>query len=541
MSALWPTVLATSVALGSCVWIAWQAGGFFAPDVMTVMVPCYVTLAVVAGLGVSRRGLSDSALIGLGGLVGLAAWTGVSSRWSAAPSAALDLMHRDLLYVGLFALGLLAAGSGRYVRWIVPAVLIAVFVVVGAGLLSRIAPDVLSAPGPTDVDAFRLSYPLGYWNVFGGLAAFGVVLATGMSADPRSSVVGRALCSGAAVVFFVAMYLSFSRGAWLALIVGTVVLFAFGAHRGSLVLAVAIVGVTSAFAVLALRGHSALTEDPRAGTGQEHEGHAYAAKLAVLVGAAVASMALIAAGRASRSLMAALRRVMRPVAATFAVLALLAAVGTYVVRAGPIEGVTANAVDDTASWISRQWQDFLRPASFSEGGTARLTSAKGTRSDLYRVAIDGIEGSPLQGDGGGSFVVRWTRTRRVGEYVINAHSLELETIGELGAVGGLLLLLFLGSLGVAAVRSRRGLGGLSRSRSAAVAAACSVWMAHSFVDWDWQMPAFTGMVLLLAATLYPVGRGRRRRSSRSLPAMPMVDDGGAGRSTETVATSRPRG
>ena len=35
----------------------------------------------------------------------------------------------------------------------------------------------------------------------------------------------------------------------------------------------------------------------------------------------------------------------------------------------------------------------------------------------------------------------------------------------------------------------------------------------SAVDWDWQMPALTGCVLVLAATLYPVGTARRRRSA----------------------------
>jgi hypothetical protein len=50
---------------------------------------------------------------------------------------------------------------------------------------------------------------------------------------------------------------------------------------------------------------------------------------------------------------------------------------------------------------------------------------------------------------------------------------------------------------------------LPRSHAAAVGAACAVWVAHSAVDWDWQMPALTGCVLVLAATLYPVGTRRR--------------------------------
>jgi O-antigen ligase len=148
----------------------------------------------------------------------------------------------------------------------------------------------------------------------------------------------------------------------------------------------------------------------------------------------------------------------------------------------------------------------MRPATISEGGTARLSSAKGSRSDHYRVALDGLRAHPLWGDGAGGFEVRWMRERRVPIRVRNAHSLYHETLGELGLIGAGLLLLFLASLVAAAIRSRLRPRSLSRSQSAAVAAACSVWLVHSGFDWDWQVPALTGTALVLAATLFPYGR-----------------------------------
>jgi O-antigen ligase len=212
--------------------------------------------------------------------------------------------------------------------------------------------------------------------------------------------------------------------------------------------------------------------------------------------------------------MRALRIVVRPLLIVLAALVVVVALVAYAVKSDAVEGHADRGLRSAQHFVSRQWQDFLSPTTGVASGRARLTTAKGTRSDLYRVAFDGFEAHPLQGDGAGGFQVRWMQDRRVYEAVRNAHSLELETLGELGAIGGLLLLAFLVTLGWAAVRSRVRRAALPRAHAAAVGAACSVWVAHSAVDWDWQVPALTGCVLVLAATLYPVGTVRRRRSAR---------------------------
>jgi len=211
--------------------------------------------------------------------------------------------------------------------------------------------------------------------------------------------------------------------------------------------------------------------------------------------------------------MQALRRVFRPILIGLAAIALVGVAGAYIAKASAAEGRVAQALIDAEDWVDRQWQDFLAPAAFAEGGTARLTSARGTRSDLYRVAFDGFEGNVLRGDGAGSFSVRWTRTREVDEDVRDAHSLGFETLGELGAVGGLLLIAFLASVVVAAVRSRLRTGALARAQVAAVGGAVAAWLGHAFVDWDWEMPALTGLAIALCAALFPEGRRRGPRRS----------------------------
>jgi hypothetical protein len=493
-----------AAALGVVGGLAFDAGGYFPTGYLEGGAVALAALGALLAVQLPRYALSTHALAGLGALALFAAWTGLSAAWSPAPDAALADLQRDLLYVALFGLGLVAAGSGRHAALIGRVVLAVIVVIVGAGLLSRFAPDLVHGDGGTaTIAGDRLSYPLSYWNAYGALAAVGVVLAAGFGSDPRAAVAVRALCAAAVVPLAVAVYLSLSRGTWLALIAGAVVLVALGAHRGSLLLTVGIAGGAATLAVVAAP-HGA----PAGGDG------GYLGRLALLTAAAGAAIAVVAATRASANLMRALRIVFRPLLIGLAALALAGAFAGYVVKADAVEGRSDRALRSASHFVSRQWQDFLRPTTGVQSGQARLTTAKGTRSDLYRVAFDGFEANPLHGDGAGGFTVRWMQHRRVYEAVRDAHSLELETLGELGAVGGLLLLAFLVTLGWAAVRSRIRPGALPRAHAAAVGAACTVWVVHSAVDWDWQMPALTGCVLVLAATLYPVGTARRRRGAR---------------------------
>jgi hypothetical protein len=510
----WPSLVAGAVVLGALVWLAWQAGGYFPPDYLAVGAVVFLAGGAVLLVHVPRYALSTEALVGFGALAAYAGWAGLSSTWSPFPDGALDAMQRNLVHAGVFGLALIAAGSGRYARHLVWAVLLAICIIAGAGLISRLYPDVIRenvvlATGST----YRLSYPWTYWNAAGALAAMGCVLATGLAADPRSRAALRAVSAGAAVLLFVTMYLSFSRGAWLALIAGVVVLIAVGAHRGSLLLTIAVVGGAVTLALLRLRGYPELTIDPAIGSGQERAGRAYGLQLFLLSAAAASLQAVIAAGRASRPVMRELRRVARPAAAVAGTAAIVLAVAVYGVRGASLEGHVTTAANSTADWVSAQWGDFLRPSVpvTTEGGAARLLTVSGTRSDLYRVALESFADHPLRGEGAGSYEARYIRDRDVGDSVRNAHSLGLETLGELGVVGALLLVAFIGSLAAAVVRGRRRPGALGRSQVAAVGASCTVWLVHSNLDWDWQVSALTGTFLVLAATLYPVGRGRVRR------------------------------
>lgn len=508
LAAGWPSLAALGIALGLLVWLAWRSGGYFPADQQVAGAAGFTAVAALVIVVLPSWRPSTAALLALFVLVVLTIWTAVSAGWSPAPARATTEARLDLLYVALFGLGLIAAGSGRLARAIPWGVLAAVGIVVGAGLLSRLAPDVVG--GDRGVAAGRLQWPLNYWNAFGALAAMGAVLALGLAADARARPLLRAVAAGAVPALAVAVYFSLSRGAWLAAAVGVLVLAALAVRHGSLGITLLLVATGCTVALLRLRGYPSLI-GARAAVPDASAGHAYLVQLAVVVGLVGVAQWVVATGRGSPRLMAALGEVGRPVGFVVAMAGLVAAAGAYVVVGDRIEGRSAKGLRDAGDFVSRQWEQFLSPTQDVATGTARLTSAKGTRSDLYRVAIDGFEAHPLRGDGAGGFAVRWARDRKVDEDVRNAHSLELETLGELGLVGALLLLGLLGTMIFAAIRGRRRAAGLGRGQNAAVAAGVAVWVAHAAVDWDWQMPAVTGSALVLAAALYPIGRVRRRR------------------------------
>jgi O-antigen ligase len=505
-----PALIALAVLVVVLLRLAFASGGYFPADHVEAAVIVFVALAVLLAVALPRRAPSRGALVALGLLAAFTAWTGVSASWSPVPDEALGDLRRALLAIGILALALLAAGTGRRAALLPWAALGVCCVVCGAGLASRLAPDLVSAPaaGPR-LGGFRLDHPLTYWNAFGTMAAFGALLAAGLAADPRLAAWRRALGTALAVVLVVAMYLSLSRGAWLALLLGAVALVVLTPHRVSALLTLGLVAAGAGLAIARLGAYPVLVDGP-AGGRQADDGAAFALQLGVLALAAGGAQLALAGARRSPALADLVRRTRTAAIAGGAAVAVVVAVAGYATAGDRVEGRSAAALGDGSSWLERQWEDFLQTSSYSAGGAQRLLTTRGTRSDLYRVALDGFRDNPLRGDGAGAWSWRWFQTREAVEDTREPHSLWLGTLGELGLVGAALLLGFVAALGRAAARGLRRPGALRRGETAAVAAAVLAFFAHAAIDWDWSMPALSGTVLLAAAALLPPGRTRRR-------------------------------
>ena len=139
------------------------------------------------------------------------------------------------------------------------------------------------------------------------------------------------------------------------------------------------------------------------------------------------------------------------------------------------------------------------PDSRSSGAAtaSRFGSTDTLRYSYWGVALDAFARDPLVGTGSGGFAVEWRRQQDRPEPAVDAHSLYVETLSELGLVGAVLLLAFMAGVVWATARLHR----REPALVAGPAAALVVWAVHAGLDWDWEMPALTGISLLLAAAL----------------------------------------
>ncbi|MBA3717017.1 MAG: O-antigen ligase family protein, partial [Actinobacteria bacterium] len=127
-----------------------------------------------------------------------------------------------------------------------------------------------------------------------------------------------------------------------------------------------------------------------------------------------------------------------------------------------------------------------------------LSAGSSGRWQQWGSVVDEFESAPAIGRGAGSYEAWWARHGTLPGFVKDAHSLYLETLGELGIVGFLLIVgAFLTAIVVGA---RRALAARGEDRLV-LAAVWAGFVAYAFasgIDWMWEMTVVSvvGMVLL---------------------------------------------
>jgi O-antigen ligase len=166
------------------------------------------------------------------------------------------------------------------------------------------------------------------------------------------------------------------------------------------------------------------------------------------------------------------------------------AVATVVICAGAVALVHVGGPSGAVREFSHA------PPAVKDDRSRRLFSLSGSsRAQYWHVAWRDYEDHPWLGSGAGSFQRDWLRSRPANLPVLDAHSLYLETLAELGPVGlGMLAALL--ALPIAA-------GVIARKQplAAPTFGGYVAYLAHAAQDWDWELPALTLAGLGCAAAL----------------------------------------
>jgi O-antigen ligase len=459
--------------------------------------------AAVAVLPMSR--ISALGWVGLGLLGAFAVWTALGVGWSSSAERSVAQLGQIATYLGIFALALVTQGSDR-LRRTITAVGAAIAVVSIIALLSRLHPAWFPSAGQTGGfldNRSRLSYPLNYWNGLATMVAVGIPLVL-ITATTARSVAARALAAAALPAMALTTLYTFSRGGAIEITVALIVLFALHARRLELLPTALLGAAGSAIVIVAATQRNALENGLGTAAAHNQGNEMLVVVLVVCAGVGLLEAAMALAGR---HLLPSRPTVPRRLAITVTAVALLAAV--VVALSAGLPG-----------YLSDRWQEFKSAESPSATGIERFDSFSGSgRYQLWRVAVDANKTDPVVGIGPGTYQYYWAQHRRVPAAVINAHSLYLESLGELGIVGLLIILGVVGAplaVGTAkALRSRR-----DPDRAAVFAAAMAALATFAVaagVDWVWQLPAIVATFLLVAAAV--LTGGVRRAAPRAAGAL----------------------
>lgn len=468
------------------------ADGFYDVTVWGPITIAVAAVAVAAAVATSAQPRLLP-LLAVAGLTGMWLWSWLSTGWAESSDQALLVAGRWALYAASLAALLLLIRT-EFERWL-PLICATIGVLVVAGYVVLKMLD-------GDVDALffggRLRDPLGYVNGQAGYFLLGFWPCVALAEQERSKVLA-GVGAACALVLGSLLVLSQTRGVLPATAASAVVVLALVPGRPRRVFALAVIGIgLAAIAAPLLDVYQNLSQ------GQADPDLVKLAARRILLAALVVGLAWALAQVVLDRLTSGgspaavwVRRGERFIAAGVVVVALLAAIV---------------ALGDPVDRVRQQYDDFVN-LRVNDPGSTRFLSGGGYRYDYWRVAWLELKDSPLKGQGAGNYDDLYFQKRRTIEDIRQPHSLEMQTLAELGLVGMLFLVVFVGAVGAGLWRQSRRARELPARRMVAVAAggAFVAWLAHTSVDWLHNIPGVTGIALCAAAAL--VAPWTRRRGA----------------------------
>ncbi|HXD60213.1 MAG TPA: O-antigen ligase family protein [Thermoleophilaceae bacterium] len=498
---------AASLALGA----ALATVAFVAKGGSDLATTTWVELALVIGGAIviaaavlhGRGGTFDGGFALLA-FVALAGVTALSVLWSIQPDQSWNEANRTLAYLVVFAAGM---GMARLAPdgWAVllRALLVAVTAIVGYALLSRVFPESLA---PDELYA-RISQPYGYWNAVGVTAAIGIPPAVWLGARRSGHAPANALAYPLLGLLIVALFLTYSRGALIAVVIALAMWFAFVPLRVRSVIVLGVSVAGAAPVILWALSRDAFTKDLVSIAVREQAapefGYLLLAMVIVLLAAGLAIGFRV--GRQAPSLE--IRRRVGVAAVTFTCVVPLVAFGSVVFSQRGLPGTISDKIHQLTNETSK-----------TSGGPQRLTQTSSSRGRYWRNAGHIYSAHPVLGTGAGTFGTARLRYRKDQLVARHAHGFFAQTMSDMGSLGLAVVLIFTAAWIAAVFRTVGGRIAFWRPRPGgsvpwdaervglvALALSALVFGIHSAIDWTWFVPGCA--VLGIFAAGFVAGRG----------------------------------
>src|SRR4051812_41711092 len=225
--------IAGALLLSGSTALAFFSGGYYAEP---RLIAAIVVWALVLALTLTRESPLPRTLPGqlaLGGLGLLTLWSALSVTWAPLGGPAIEAVERLVLYTGALLLAVGVLRTRAALRAVEPALAAGATVVTGYGLAGRLLPGIVTLDRSRSAGG-RLEQPITYWNAEGALAAVGLVLCARLAGDRTRPPAVRAAAAAAGAPPRAGLFVSFSRGAIAAVVLGLVVLVAGAPARAQL-------------------------------------------------------------------------------------------------------------------------------------------------------------------------------------------------------------------------------------------------------------------------------------------------------------------